>query len=414
MNITEKILIKSILIDKDTIIIDIENKEDLVIESWIESKNKYNIHTLPIDIDNHKKSISIKKEILYSFIEKFPQEWFKISFCIPNERLNYHVSDDIQDFDIDDISIFSTDNNLFFVFGVSIKNNELNVNNLIITHHHNKPILDHIDNKLPIEVLNIGSCFSRSIFRSDEYFNPTYKYFFHIKHTLFHNSFISIFSDVIDYNFSNVKDLVTGDASLYVGMEFLKDIDTLLTRNSFKLVVIDNYIDATSPIIKYGNNAYLTYNRYLAESIFKRFLSTCEIIYPGTEQYLELYRKSIVSFKNMLKKHHIDHVVLIGGRLSKYKINENNNQIDVWSDKMKWILNSNKNWDEVDRIFLEEIPSAIYIDKRATIWKSDIFSPILGGASPSHYQSAYYKELFCDIISLLGLDDLDEVFYDGK
>ena len=57
---------------------------------------------------------------------------------------------------------------------------------------------------------------------------------------------------------------------------------------------------------------------------------------------------------------------------------------------MEWILNVNKNWDEVDRIFLEEIPNSIYIDKRTTYWKSDVFSPMIGGDSPSHYQSGYY------------------------
>ena len=68
---------------------------------------------------------------------------------------------------------------------------------------------------------------------------------------------------------------------------------------------------------------------------------------------------------------------------------------------MEWILNANKNWDEVDKVFLEEIPHSVYIDKRNTSWKSDVFSPILGGASPSHYQSAYYKELFHDIMCFL-------------
>lgn len=410
MNIDAQIIIKSILLDEDFIIINIENtntKVDLVIESWIESKNKYNAHTLYLsimNISNHKKSIFIKREVLLSFTKQFPQEWFKISFCMPNKRLNYYVSTHIQNFDVDGISIFVTENNLFFVFGVSVENHGLNTNNLVVTYYNNnKPIVDNNIKQLPIEILNIGSCFSRSIFRSDEYFNPTYRDFFHIKYTLFHNSFISLFSDKIDYDFSNIQDLTTGDASLYVEIEFLKNIDTLLKRNNFKLVVIDNYIDATSPIIKYNNNSYLTYNRYLAESIFKRFLSSCEIIYPGTKQYLDLYRESIIIFKNMLEKYQIDNIILIGGRLSRYKINEKTNHTDIWNDRMTWILNSNKNWDEVDKIFLEEIPSTIYIDKRTTIWKSDIFSPILGGASPSHYQSAYYKELFDDIISLLRL-----------
>ena len=44
---------------------------------------------------------------------------------------------------------------------------------------------------------------------------------------------------------------------------------------------------------------------------------------------------------------------------------------------------------------------AFFEDKKSNPWKSDVFSPILGGASPSHYQSAYYKELFYDIMCFL-------------
>ena len=58
----------------------------------------------------------------------------------------------------------------------------------------------------------------------------------------------------------------------------------------------------------------------------------------------------------------------------------------------------NRNWDIADNLFLEELPDAIYIDKRLTSWMSDVRSPILGGASPSHYQSGYYKELFHDLL----------------
>ena len=62
--------------------------------------------------------------------------------------------------------------------------------------------------------------------------------------------------------------------------------------------------------------------------------------------------------------------------------------------------------DIVDKIFLEVMPNSIYIDKRTTFWKSDIHSPIIGGASPSHYQSGYYKELFGDILKFLSKDFL--------
>lgn len=71
---------------------------------------------------------------------------------------------------------------------------------------------------------------------------------------------------------------------------------------------------------------------------------------------------------------------------------------------MDWILSTNHIWDEVDKIFLEEIPTTFYFDKRKTNWISDNQSPIIGGASPSHYQSGYYKELYKDLLQLISKD----------
>lgn len=399
MKNSNRILINNIYIDKHSVNIsfETENLEEIEIESWLESKNKYSPNILYVHTDNREKRIVIDIKELYLFIRDCPSEVFKLSLATSAKRIDYGFSTEFEEIYIVNALILATKDNLFFVNSLEDKLGTLNQTNI---KYRDNATVENI-NQLPIDVLCIGSCFSRNIFRSDEYFNPTYKKYFNLKKTLFHNSFISLFSDTVDYNFSAVEDLITGDAALYTPIEFLKDIDKLFADNDFKLIVIDNYIDATSPIIKYGSSSFLTYNRYLAESIFKRQFSSCDIIYPSTKEHLELYRKSIIQFNNLLTKYNIENVILIGGRQSKYKIDEKSKNIDIWSDRMEWILNVNKNWDEVDKIFLEEMPHSIYIDKRTTSWKSDILSPILGGASPSHYQSGYYKELFFEIISFL-------------
>ena len=412
MKSDNKIFINNICIETHsiTIFFDIDSSEEMQIEAWLENKNKYKPHIFYIDVDNEKRRIVIENQALHSFIKGFPSESFKLSLSTMTKRISYKVSTNLKDIYLDDIDILPTKELLAFNNRESIPKNELLINEQVKIQHENKLELENIT-VLPVDTLNIGSCFSRSVFKTHEYFNPRYKEFFYLKKTLFHNSFISLFSDPIDFTFSTVEDLITGDAALYVGIEFIKNIDKQFIDSNFKLVVVDNYIDATSPIIKYGSHSFLTYNKYLAESIFKRLFSSCDIIYPGTKQHLELYRKSIVNFRNILTKYNVKNVILIGGRQSQYKINEQTNQISPWTDKMEWILNVNKNWDKVDRIFLEEIPNSIYIDKRTTHWKSDVFSPMIGGASPSHYQSGYYKELFNDIISFLSRDSVDEKRY---
>ena len=68
---------------------------------------------------------------------------------------------------------------------------------------------------------------------------------------------------------------------------------------------------------------------------------------------------------------------------------------------MSWINSSNHNWDIADALFIDEMEECQLIDMRNTKWMSDIYSPIIGGASPSHYQSGYYKEIFDKLKSIL-------------
>lgn len=404
MSNMNEVVIKDIVINNDAIIIYFNGSER--IEAWLENKNKHYPDIFCINVDNDNKSIVIEYQNLCDFIERFPGQVFKLSLCTAIRRMNYIVSENIKSQRINSIRIV-IENSILFSEIDSISPSYILTESCINIQHKNKLVFENIE-ELPIETLNIGTCFSRSIFKSDKYFNPTYKKYFNVKKTIFHNSFISIFSDKIIYDYSKIEDLVTGDAGKYVGIEFNKDFDKILSDNAFQLIVVDNYIDATTPIIKYGDNSYLTYNKYLSESIFKRFFSSCEIIYPESPKHLELYKKSVMTFHKMINAYNIKNVVLIGGRLSKFKIDEDINQTFTWNDKKRWILNTNQNWDKADKIFLEEIPDAVYIDKRKTLWKSDIHSPIIGGASPSHYQSGYYKELFEDILQFLREDLLNE------
>lgn len=392
------VVITNIDLSESLIIISYQGIEEL--EAWLENKNKHYPHILLVDVDCKHSCIIVEKKQLNKFIEKHPGHIFKLSLSSLYKRLDYRIFKQIKNFDFDDITL-AFDGGFICFQGKESRTLNVHVDEFHLDiHHTNKEKFENIS-QLPIEILNIGSCFSRSIFKSDEYFNPSYKKYFTVKKTLFHNSFISLFSDKIDQNYSSFDDLMTGDAGKYVGIEFEKNVKELFKNNQFQMVVVDNYIDATTPIIRFKNNAYLTYNKYFSESIFKRFFSSCEIIYPGSEKYLEFYKKSIVRFHSLIKEFNIKNVVLIGGRLSMYKFDAKSYKTSMWDDKMEWIVSSNKNWDCVDQIFLNEISSSIYLDKRNTFWMSDCCSPIIGGSSPSHYQSGFYKELFDNLLQFI-------------
>lgn len=405
MKKTIDIIIQDVFFTQTSIVIIYNGLKNIY--AWLESKNKHYPDVLSLSVNNSHNTIIIDLFELKRFIDNSQEHALKLSVSTATKRVLYTIIDRISSFRNDNIIVDITENNIYFLADNTISPTITSYvyydkeHDQLDTHHINNEVFYNIE-KLPISTLNIGSCFSRSIFRSNEYFNPSYKKYFLLKKTVFHNSFISLFSNRVLFDFSQIEDLSVGDAAKYVGIEFTKDMDSIFFNGDYQLVVIDNYINATCPVIQYGNESYLTYNKYLSESIFKRLFYLSNVVYPGTEEYLQLYRKSIFDFHNLLEKYNIRNIVLIGGRLSKVKIDTNTLQTGLWNDKMKWITEVNRNWDAVDKIFLDEFPNSFYIDKRSTSWKSDIHSPIIGGASPSHYQKEYYKEIFEDMLDLLG------------
>ncbi|MEE1921389.1 DUF6270 domain-containing protein [Pseudomonas sp. 148P] len=250
----------------------------------------------------------------------------------------------------------------------------------------------------PKKICVIGTCFSRSVFRSDEYFNPDYKRFFTVPLTLFHNSLISLMSKRFEetgYCWDN--DLLGDHVFRYVEVEFLKDLKERLCSSGADYLVIDNYSDATLEAVEIGEGCFFTYNKYFSESIFKRRFSGKKILVPGELKHIDKYREATKRLFLLLQELNLDkRVILVGGRLSAFKTRS-----ELWQSKMSWIKRTNQNWDAYDAIFLEEFPDAQYIDMRSTAWISDVNPPIVGGASPSHYQSGFYKEIYRKIMCLI-------------
>ena len=403
MIINKETVINDIYISGDNIFICFEGPDKT--EAWLENQNKHcpDIYYISSDI-SYKIILNIPD--LCDYFGRFPGQIFRLSLCNSEKRINYKVCGNIGCVRTGCFMITSEKECVIFRNIIQYTEKKISTEHKLEINHINKSVFENI-NTLPVDIMNIGTCFSRSIFRSDEYFNPEYKRYFNVVKTIFHNSFISLFSEKIKYDYLQIDDLITGDAGRYAGIEFEKNIKNIIEDNYVKLIIVDNYIDATTPVIKYNDTSYLTYNKYLSESVFKRFFSLCEVIYPGTEKHLDLYRKSIIAFNKLLKQYNIKNVVLTGGRLSRFKIDEKTKKTDIWDNKMEWIVSTNENWDKADKIFLEEIPDAVYLDMRKTTWKSDVYSPIIGGASPSHYQSGYYKELSNKLIQFLRKDLLD-------
>ena len=283
------------------------------------------------------------------------------------------------------------------------KNDDDSFTNFINIRASDSNIIKSNFNRIPLDIFILGTCFSRNVFKSDLYFNPDYKKYFHVSHTFFHNSIISIMSNIIeDDDYLRAHDLTKKDVFKYIEIEFKKNFFDFIDKLKPEYIIMDNYIDANRPLIQISENQFLTYNTYFSKSIYKRKFTKCNIIYPSTKKHEELYRTYTKMFSNELKKRNLDRkLILLGGRLCESKINKKSGKIIQWEKLDNWIIPSNQYWDRIDQIFLEEIPNIAYIDMRKTQWLSDIDCPIEGGASPSHYQSEYYREIFNKIKTII-------------
>ncbi len=359
--------------------------------AWLENKNKHSPDIIELKKRNYIFSGRI---IVKKGLEKIT---FKLSLSSEFEKIDYQISKKILIFNNTSYKIY-TENNILYISYFDISKHEIPVlkhenTNFKIFHYKTSNIKP---SKKTLDVIVIGSCFSRSVLKSDIFFNPNYKEYFNVRYTVFHNSFISLMSEPYkDINYSKYKDLQTPEVFRYIEIEFLKIFFDKINNIKPDLIFIDNYIDATRPIIQMSINSYFTYNKYFSESIYKRNFANKKIFYPGTTEHQLLYKDAIKRFsKELTKKNMNIEIVLLGGRLSKKKKNKKSQTINYWNDKMEWITKSNNNWNIVDRLFFEECKNAIYIDMRDSKWMSDISCPITGGASPSHYESEYYQDIF--------------------
>lgn len=376
---------------------------------WIENVNKHLPNIYLLECDSFRNKIFLTGKKIAQIIDLLKQG-NKLKLCISDEEklLMYSISNTIilnnkLNFDI---VLQIANSKLTFFSPSAIKDRQRKQASCL----RNKSICTFLNNRVepetfhkstfddsPVKIIVIGTCFSRSVFKSEQYFNPDYKRYFSIIHTVFHNSMISLMSKTIDdSSYLHIDDLVKEGVFNYIEIEFTKKLMSVIHNCDPDYIFLDNYIDATTPVIRMGDIQFVTYNKYFSESIYKRRFSDCEIISPDTEMHHNLYKAAIKLFVQELKKINKDtRLILLGGRLSRKIYDASCNECHLWDcEKQNWIINSNNNWDVVDGLFLHEAPSTKYIDMRNTSWVSDSNTPIIGGASPSHYQSGYYKEIY--------------------
>ena len=403
-----KVLLENIYISSQFINIKYYSKE--ICFAWLENVNKFYPDIFCFDIGKYCLLLDYMKLIRkFNCIERAIT--FKLSMSNSKERLSYEFTDlfctNLKKLDICLPININEKNELIIEFKSKVqKSIEVNnkYSNFFFQNNKNKTkCCGNIKNKkYPAKIIVIGTCFSRNVFKSDNYFNPNYKKYFNVVYTAFHNSIISLMSEPIDdSDYLVIKDLHGKEVFKYIEIEFKKNLFDIVDTVKPDYIILDNYIDSTRSVVEFEPNKFLTYNKYFSESIYKRKFSNCKILDSNSDEYKEYYERYVLKFATELQKRKLDNkLIIIGGRFSKKKVDLKSKLVSNW-EKKDWIIPNNYNWDIIDSIMLKYIPAATYIDMRECKWVSDIDSPILGGASPSHYQSGYYKEIFNKIKEII-------------
>lgn len=242
-----------------------------------------------------------------------------------------------------------------------------------------------------IKVAVLGSCFSREVFHSIDFFNEDYKKFYEVGLTGFHQSFIDIMSKPINYD---PKDLESSDdktLKIY-GKDFLeKTFLQKIVQYKPQYLIIDTYVDNNAKIIDLKNGSYITRVFYLENTDFIKKINTDDYYAMNSAERFELYKKSVSEFISFMNKNlPKTKIIILRAHLTTKK--KEDNIISSWDkDKLDYILYEREIADKNNDYLVSQLPSAKIIDMRGDNFYTDKKAPMSFG--PSHMNSEYYKEV---------------------
>ena len=358
----------------------------------LEESESYNEIVVPVKLHTNNYDVSIN---LYQFKSFFStDEIFKIFIRL--KFADFHVDIPIKkDEKIEFESVFN---------GLKINlssDQALNYYLTTKTHHTNYPV---------VKIGILGSCFSRTAFNSDDYFNVDYKKFYNcVFSQLYHSSIPSITSKPLNENDLNLilKNLENSDVNPtnkeYILVDLKKTFFSELKKADVDYLVLDFYSDAVKNLFMFPDGSLLgSFHVDLGElcpELEYRVISPRD----DDEKIFEIYLEGIDNFaEEILKILPEEKIVLNKGTFAYQHQTENgeliyynNNQIDLNND-------INHFWDKMNNYFLSKFPNAKVIDLSYSDYYPHHDFPF--NPAPMHYESAYYRE-FLNLLNKIVLQD---------
>lgn len=363
-------------------------------------KNNYLIQGKLDDITETKenlifkyKNVTLNKFIVKEKTNKIVPQIFEFSFKDNSINKNI-ILEKLPDLDADYDLFLENDSvenklkNINTKINFSSKNKEVE----IFENNKNELVLkvkERSSNKIRIAVL--GSCYSRNMFNSGEYFNPNYKDVYDVVFTQFHSSVTSAVSSPVNLNYSSEK-YIKDSQLQYVKRDFQKNIFNELSRVNCQYIIIDFFVDATQPLIKTNDNNYVSGNLHLRETKLLKCWKDIDFIRQvENEEYFIKWKEDLnIYMDNISKIVPLEKIILVKGRSAYAYKDKFGNRHNVKNPKLS--IQQNYFWERMNNHFLKSYPRVKVIDMTEDFWIADFKHPF--GASLVHYSSEFYKEEF--------------------
>ncbi|MEH6958020.1 DUF6270 domain-containing protein [Neobacillus drentensis] len=254
----------------------------------------------------------------------------------------------------------------------------------------------NMDSITPINIGVLGTCFSRNAFNSSEYFNPDYKNYFNCVFTQYHSSVISLISEPVEINISEITDVIPRSNLVYLKDDFEKSFFENIKEKNLDYLLIDFYADVIRGVIQFDKNRYVSGSHILRKSNYYEKIKniTTSIEHENDEVYFRLWREFCDKFfEKLLTILPEKKIILVLPKLT-YKYYENNSKIRKFNGTglfdPQTISYLNYFWDKLNNYFLNIAPGINIIDMRDLEYIGSDVYPF--GLSPEHYEKQYYKE----------------------
>ena len=251
-----------------------------------------------------------------------------------------------------------------------------------------------------IKIWVIGSCYSRLVFRSLNFYNKEYKKIYDPITTIYHMSIPSIVSEKIPYDEEDFVGSHQRDLNHYAKDNFEKDIFERLEKEKPDYVIMDNYASFTNNLIETKNGQYIDSNFYLNDCKAFENLSVKFVYENVSDEFFNIYKDSVEVFKEKIEKIiPLNKIILIRANPAMKK--RENGVVDWWSDSQT-IKTRRYLWNKFDNYFISNMPDVRVVDLRNDKYISEK-SPVQQFQS-NHLNSEYYQDAFAKINEIVLLD----------